>query len=70
MIIENKYQAAIELVMGITTLSYSPCVLWIPANSKWLDRFRAHTDGQSAIAIGQRVTVAMRADIIHVIEAL
>jgi len=56
--------------MGITTLSYSPCVLWIPANSKWLDRFRAHTDGQSAIVIGQRVTVAMRADIIHVIEAL
>ncbi|AKG20941.1 ABC transporter ATP-binding protein [Calothrix sp. 336/3] len=39
------------------------------AENDWLDRFRTLADGRTAIVITHRFTLAMRADIIHVMRA-
>lgn len=38
------------------------------SEADWFDRFRKMVDGQSGIVITHRFTIAMRADIIHVID--
>jgi ATP-binding cassette, subfamily B, bacterial len=39
------------------------------AEADWLDRFRILANGRTAIVITHRFTLAMRADIIHVMRA-
>jgi ATP-binding cassette subfamily B protein len=39
------------------------------AESEWFDRLRAATTGRSTIIITHRFTTAMRADVIHVMDA-
>lgn len=38
------------------------------AESEWLEHFRRHANGRTAIVITHRFTVAMRADVIHVMD--
>jgi ATP-binding cassette, subfamily B, bacterial len=38
------------------------------AEADWLDRFRSLSAGRTSILITHRLTTAMRADVIHVIE--
>jgi ATP-binding cassette subfamily B protein len=39
------------------------------AEAEWLDRFRTLVEGRTAIVITHRFTTAMRADVIHVMDA-